>query len=444
VTLLVAVEYGNEHVGLPLFVGVFVRGRGSLMHETIYRRSAAFAAGLRHRERLILGLMPAVAAFVCAVNQIATPDWKFTLVAFPLLLVMGELCVVFVLWTAKRLHLSGVDLELMLNDDSLTMRRPGFLNTIPFRTIGAVRGRTESNGVMGHVEIFCGRKISRLSGFDNMQEIYDRLALAAGGRAFVVTATPRRVFGMRVGLGAWGALLVAVFIVRKLWSGWSFPAEIAYQLFPVAVGVWVLGWRPFTQGGLLAKKRFETVIGVMSVVAGLANMFVAWQQKPLEQTLFVEGRVIRSPQLGLELEFPLPWVAVHIDGAAIPPTVPTYAPKMVENAFVVLRNEQRGCGLMLMATKSDLDEVDFDAGLRVMKTDPTKVRISQVGETSISGFPLRTAVMELNEPPIVGTARMSLGQKNRYLLWTMCMVPPGHDADLVECDRLFDRVKWTN
>jgi len=84
----------------------------------------------------------------------------------------------------------------------------------------------------------------------------------------------------RLMLGSLVALFVAVFVLRKVWSGWSFEAELVYLLTPAAVGVWILVKRPLTQGGLLAKKSFETLIGVMMIVSGLMQVSDAWQQRP--------------------------------------------------------------------------------------------------------------------------------------------------------------------
>jgi len=416
------------------------------MAETVHRRTQEFSAQLRRRRKiLLLAGVPACVLFVLAVEQIRHPDWAGNAEVFGITFLVAEAIAVLTLWTTHRLHLDVTELELILDDERLTVRRPGFLETIRYRDIDAVRGRTDVSGAMKQVEVFRGRKISRLAGFDRMQEIYDHLAVAAGGRALVVTGAPRHVYARGLALGIVVALFLAVFVIRKLWWGWPFPAELAYQLLPAGFGSWLLGGRPLTAGGLVAKRRFEVVLGVLLIVTGLGQALIAWQQKPLERTLVVEGRVIRSPQLGLKFEFSAPWRLIPIDASMpVPPGFSPNVTKMAEGAFILLRNDERGCGLMLFVAKSETDRGDVDGSFRAFEGNPSKVRVSQVAEANLAGMLMHTAILNLNEPPIVATSRMSFGQRNRYILWTVCLVPPGHDASLAECDRLLEHAEWAN
>jgi len=119
------------------------------MNENTYRRTAAFGARLRRRQRVILFVvLPAAAVFVAMVQQVAHPDWRAMAVVLPTVVVVGELAALLAFWLVRRSHGGGTDLELVLGEAAMTLRRPGFTSTLRFADIKAVRGKTAPTGEM--------------------------------------------------------------------------------------------------------------------------------------------------------------------------------------------------------------------------------------------------------------------------------------------------------
>ena len=209
---------------------------------------------------------------VGAIHHLERPDWPSTLIGVGSALVAGELAVLLVAWMRGRWDLGGEDLELVLDERALTLRRPGLVNTVEYRRIWDVRGHTLASGEVEAVEVFWAKATYRLHGFENMRAVYDQLAEHTGIRDHIV-----RHGAWRPLRGPWAALLgggvtLAIIAWRRLGPGWSLSAEVVYQLVPAAIGLWLLVGRPLRR--VLVSPTLETVMGVLLMLSSAAVIWV--------------------------------------------------------------------------------------------------------------------------------------------------------------------------
>jgi hypothetical protein len=254
------------------------------MPEHVFRRSAAFIAQRHRRLRLVARvLMPILALTLASIAYLRDSDWKLAVIVLAGMLGMLELS----LWLGSKLgarHLSGIDLELALADHGLELRRPGFSSKLAYDEIGAVKAARNQAGAIEEISLNNeGAVVLSLRGFERMEEIFEQLATATGGRALVEPARKVRKTVIQLAIAA--IALVLGFIELASWSraaGLSADAfgVLLQAAIPASAGVYFLVAKPISQSGRTASRKVDLFMGIGGLCAAVLGAVSGFMTLP--------------------------------------------------------------------------------------------------------------------------------------------------------------------
>jgi hypothetical protein len=149
------------------------------------------------------------------------------------------------------------------------------------------------------------------------------------------------------------------------------------------------------------------------------------QPPPVAPAVVVDGRLLRSLALGLELELPASWAVMRAPAGS----------------QAMLRDSESDAVLVLTAMAVDDRTRDLDELLfRTIEAQRLQ-RVADIGDDRLGPLPARTVRFDSSGPsPRVG--KMAAAKKAGTVLAVYCLVARKPEPDFAPCDRLLAQARW--
>jgi hypothetical protein len=402
---------------------------GSGMSERIFRKSATAAERVHRRGKWMgLGGLPALCLVFAVLSRWRGDSWDLTVLLFVATLAIGELALVAAFKTGKRVNGMGLDLEVVLSDTEVELRRPGFSRRLAYAKVGAVRAQLTLAGETKSVTIYSEGEQVRLVEFERMQEMFSLLSSAVPDRAFAepakarasIPSQPGRTFAAAC-IGAAGLLIVVGRLAHfsaRLW-GIFLP-----KLVLVVAGLYFLCYWPMSQRGWTERRRLDIVAGVLCFLLAAGQTLVDIAQLPASPKIHIEGRSLYSKPLGFRLTLPEDWTLIPASGG------PDFA----------ARNYTARAALIGGALLADPPDEPVDETLRKLIALQNLAAISPINDGRIGSRAGRTVSTKAPGQKIA--IRVTMTQKGPYVLCVFCSAALGQEAAFRACDAALDRAVW--